>query len=143
MLLICLIYCYFLGAELLLLLLLLLLLRYCSIIYHLSSLYIMNPDSRLFPYVGAILCIHRYVHAFTCRIPFSCSTIVVTTNPNPNPTYPSAVLNLSLKVSFGPYGSNMVCFAYERPTMLGIVSSSLRKPSVIEKWCPLEIAKVE
>jgi len=48
-------------------------------------------------------------------------------------------------IELGRYGQNLGQgqMAIERPNLLGILTSPLRRPTVMERWSPYEIAKFE
>jgi hypothetical protein len=49
------------------------------------------------------------------------------------------------QLSFGPYGGDpqQGLFPFERPTMYGILTCGIRRPSIVECWAPIEVAKFE
>eukprot|EP00520_Triparma_pacifica_P016145 CAMPEP_0118658110 /NCGR_PEP_ID=MMETSP0785-20121206/14386_1 /TAXON_ID=91992 /ORGANISM="Bolidomonas pacifica, Strain CCMP 1866" /LENGTH=168 /DNA_ID=CAMNT_0006551091 /DNA_START=1 /DNA_END=504 /DNA_ORIENTATION=+ len=46
-------------------------------------------------------------------------------------------------IHLSPYGFTNGSYPLERPTLLGILTSELRRPSVIENWSPIEVARFE
>lgn len=49
------------------------------------------------------------------------------------------------RVSVGPFGYNPAAgrFPMERPATLGMMTTAMRRPTVIEKWSPYQVALFE
>ncbi|GMH67179.1 hypothetical protein TrRE_jg13328 [Triparma retinervis] len=46
-------------------------------------------------------------------------------------------------IQLNPYGFTNGSYPLERPTLLGVLTSSLRRRTVIENWSPLEVSRFE